>query len=99
MHTPELCGLPSQSSIRRGSPLTCVCSPQEAEGSLPYLLVLCGDHGMSETGSHGGSSEPEVNTPLVLISPAFKRKGKQPADKEGKQICYETEEPKWLKTD
>ncbi len=55
-----------------------VCFSQEAEGSLPYLLVLCGDHGMSETGSHGGSSEPEVNTPLVLISPAFKRKGKLP---------------------
>ncbi|XP_061542655.1 GPI ethanolamine phosphate transferase 2 [Phycodurus eques] len=47
---------------------------KEAEGSFPYLLVLCADHGMSETGSHGGSSEPEVNTPLVLISPAFKRK-------------------------
>ncbi|CAB1337396.1 unnamed protein product, partial [Coregonus sp. 'balchen'] len=29
---------------------------------------------MSETGSHGGSSEHEVNTPLVLISPAFKKK-------------------------
>ncbi|XP_076143663.1 GPI ethanolamine phosphate transferase 2, catalytic subunit [Alosa pseudoharengus] len=47
---------------------------KEAEGTLPNLLVLCGDHGMSETGSHGGSSEPEINTPLVLISPAFKRK-------------------------
>nr|XP_043896449.1 GPI ethanolamine phosphate transferase 2 isoform X1 [Solea senegalensis] len=47
---------------------------KETEESLPYLLVLSGDHGMSETGSHGGSSEPEVNTPLVLISPAFKRK-------------------------
>ncbi|KAM4586047.1 GPI ethanolamine phosphate transferase 2 [Fundulus diaphanus] len=47
---------------------------KETEGSLPYLLVLCGDHGMSETGSHGGSSEPEVNTALLLISPAFKRK-------------------------
>uniref|UniRef100_A0A8C7MGE6 Phosphatidylinositol glycan anchor biosynthesis class G (EMM blood group) n=1 Tax=Oncorhynchus kisutch TaxID=8019 RepID=A0A8C7MGE6_ONCKI len=47
---------------------------KEAEGALPYLLVLCGDHGMSETGSHGGSSEHEVNTPLVLISPAFKKK-------------------------
>ncbi|XP_030622254.1 GPI ethanolamine phosphate transferase 2 isoform X2 [Chanos chanos] len=47
---------------------------RETEGSLPNLLVLCGDHGMSETGSHGGSSEPEINTPLVLISPAFKRK-------------------------
>lgn len=42
---------------------------------LPNLLVLCGDHGMSETGSHGGSSEPEVSTPLVLISPAFPMKG------------------------
>ncbi|XP_018615203.1 GPI ethanolamine phosphate transferase 2 isoform X3 [Scleropages formosus] len=47
---------------------------KETEGSLPNLLVLCGDHGMSETGSHGGSSDPEVRTPLVLISPAFKRK-------------------------
>ncbi|KAG7276917.1 hypothetical protein CRUP_010237 [Coryphaenoides rupestris] len=47
---------------------------KESEGSPPYLLVLCGDHGMSETGSHGGSSEPEVNSPLVLISPAFRRK-------------------------
>ncbi|XP_024919017.1 GPI ethanolamine phosphate transferase 2 isoform X3 [Cynoglossus semilaevis] len=47
---------------------------KQTEGALPYLLVLCGDHGMSETGSHGGSSEPEVNTPLVLISPAFRRK-------------------------
>ncbi|KAI1883855.1 hypothetical protein AGOR_G00236330 [Albula goreensis] len=47
---------------------------RETEGSLPNLLVLCGDHGMSETGSHGGSSDPETNTPLVLISPAFKRK-------------------------
>ncbi|MGH0145837.1 UNVERIFIED_CONTAM: hypothetical protein FKN15_041785 [Acipenser sinensis] len=52
-----------------------ISPPAEEEGSLPNLLVLCGDHGMSETGSHGGSSEPELNTPLVLISPAFKRKG------------------------
>uniref|UniRef100_A0A8C5AVZ3 GPI ethanolamine phosphate transferase 2 C-terminal domain-containing protein n=1 Tax=Gadus morhua TaxID=8049 RepID=A0A8C5AVZ3_GADMO len=47
---------------------------KETEGAPPYLLVLCGDHGMSETGSHGGSSEPEVNTALVLVSPAFRRK-------------------------
>uniref|UniRef100_A0A8C1J6M6 Phosphatidylinositol glycan anchor biosynthesis class G n=1 Tax=Cyprinus carpio TaxID=7962 RepID=A0A8C1J6M6_CYPCA len=47
---------------------------KESEGTLPNLLVLCGDHGMSETGSHGGSSEPEINTPLVLISPTFRRK-------------------------
>lgn len=48
---------------------------KEAEGSPPYLLVLCGDHGMSEMGSHGGSSDPEVNTALLLVSPAFRRKG------------------------
>ncbi|XP_075459810.1 GPI ethanolamine phosphate transferase 2, catalytic subunit isoform X4 [Ascaphus truei] len=42
--------------------------------SPPSLLVICGDHGMSETGSHGGSSDEEVDTPLVLISSAFERK-------------------------
>ncbi|XP_039580003.1 GPI ethanolamine phosphate transferase 2 isoform X6 [Passer montanus] len=41
------------------------------EASLPNLLVVCGDHGMSETGSHGGSSEGEVHTPLLFISSAF----------------------------
>lgn len=49
----------------------------QEEASLPNLLVVCGDHGMSETGSHGGSSEGEVHTPLLFISSAFeKRSGK-----------------------
>ncbi|XP_078223894.1 GPI ethanolamine phosphate transferase 2, catalytic subunit isoform X3 [Callithrix jacchus] len=47
---------------------------KEREVALPSLLVLCGDHGMSETGSHGASSMEEVNTPLILISSAFERK-------------------------
>ncbi|XP_069352599.1 GPI ethanolamine phosphate transferase 2 isoform X3 [Eulemur rufifrons] len=47
---------------------------KERETLLPNLLVLCGDHGMSETGSHGASSTEEVNTPLILISSAFERK-------------------------
>ncbi|XP_029805882.1 GPI ethanolamine phosphate transferase 2 isoform X3 [Suricata suricatta] len=47
---------------------------EERENLLPNLLVLCGDHGMSETGSHGASSMEEVNTPLILISSAFERK-------------------------
>uniref|UniRef100_A0A8D0GUC8 Phosphatidylinositol glycan anchor biosynthesis class G (EMM blood group) n=1 Tax=Sphenodon punctatus TaxID=8508 RepID=A0A8D0GUC8_SPHPU len=47
---------------------------KEGELSLPDLLVICGDHGMSETGSHGGSSLEEVHTPLLLISSAFDRK-------------------------
>ncbi|XP_065596739.1 GPI ethanolamine phosphate transferase 2 isoform X2 [Cyrtonyx montezumae] len=47
---------------------------KEGEDSLPSLLVVCGDHGMSETGSHGGSSEGEVHTPLLFISSAFEKK-------------------------
>ncbi|XP_008585469.1 PREDICTED: GPI ethanolamine phosphate transferase 2-like [Galeopterus variegatus] len=47
---------------------------KERDTVLPNLLVLCGDHGMSETGSHGASSIGEVNTPLILISSAFERK-------------------------
>ncbi|XP_019513557.1 PREDICTED: GPI ethanolamine phosphate transferase 2 isoform X3 [Hipposideros armiger] len=47
---------------------------EEKKTRLPTLLVLCGDHGMSETGGHGASSPEEVNTPLLLISSAFERK-------------------------
>ncbi|XP_018425316.1 PREDICTED: GPI ethanolamine phosphate transferase 2 isoform X2 [Nanorana parkeri] len=44
------------------------------EDSAPNVIVVCGDHGMSEVGSHGGSSEEEIQTPLVLISSAFQNK-------------------------
>uniref|UniRef100_A0A4W3J619 Phosphatidylinositol glycan anchor biosynthesis class G (EMM blood group) n=1 Tax=Callorhinchus milii TaxID=7868 RepID=A0A4W3J619_CALMI len=47
---------------------------KEDETSLPSLLILCGDHGMSDTGNHGGSSNHEMHTPLVLISSAFRNK-------------------------
>ncbi|XP_060044383.1 GPI ethanolamine phosphate transferase 2 isoform X2 [Erinaceus europaeus] len=47
---------------------------EERKALSPSLLVLCGDHGMSETGSHGASSLEEVNTPLILISSSFERK-------------------------
>ena len=39
----------------------------------PSLLLLCGDHGMSEQGSHGGSSPSETTTPLILMSSAFNK--------------------------
>ncbi|XP_070791556.1 GPI ethanolamine phosphate transferase 2 isoform X4 [Pituophis catenifer annectens] len=45
------------------------------KGTLPNLLVVCGDHGMSETGNHGGSSESEIRTPLLFVSSAFQRTG------------------------
>ncbi|XP_022410472.1 GPI ethanolamine phosphate transferase 2 isoform X1 [Delphinapterus leucas] len=47
---------------------------EERETLLPNLLVLCGDHGMSEAGGHGASSVEEVNTAMILISSAFERK-------------------------
>uniref|UniRef100_A0A8C5K6Y3 Phosphatidylinositol glycan anchor biosynthesis, class G n=1 Tax=Jaculus jaculus TaxID=51337 RepID=A0A8C5K6Y3_JACJA len=47
---------------------------KERETLSPSLLIVCGDHGMSETGSHGASSTEEVSTPLILISSAFERK-------------------------
>uniref|UniRef100_A0A2I2Z3E2 Phosphatidylinositol glycan anchor biosynthesis class G (EMM blood group) n=1 Tax=Gorilla gorilla gorilla TaxID=9595 RepID=A0A2I2Z3E2_GORGO len=65
----------SHSFVAEAKPPT-VTMPRikERETPLPNLLVLCGDHGMSETGSHGASSTEEVNTPLILISSAFERK-------------------------
>ncbi|XP_008016406.1 GPI ethanolamine phosphate transferase 2 isoform X7 [Chlorocebus sabaeus] len=65
----------SHSFVAEAKPPT-VTMPRikERETPLPNLLVLCGDHGMSETGSHGASSMEEVNTPLILISSAFERK-------------------------
>ncbi|KAM5272081.1 GPI ethanolamine phosphate transferase 2 isoform 2-T2 [Ctenodactylus gundi] len=47
---------------------------KERETPTPSLLVVCGDHGMSETGSHGAASTEEVRTPLILVSSAFERK-------------------------
>ena len=45
------------------------------ESEAPSLLVLCGDHGMSDAGSHGGASSAETSTPLVFMSPLFERGG------------------------
>ncbi|KAF2094017.1 alkaline phosphatase-like protein [Rhizodiscina lignyota] len=36
------------------------------------LLVLCGDHGMTDGGNHGGSAPGETSPALVFISPKFK---------------------------
>ncbi|XP_015685389.1 GPI ethanolamine phosphate transferase 2-like, partial [Protobothrops mucrosquamatus] len=50
-------------------------SKEREKRTLPNLLVVCGDHGMSETGNHGGSSESEIRTPLLFVSSAFLRTG------------------------
>uniref|UniRef100_A0A7M5V2Y5 GPI ethanolamine phosphate transferase 2 C-terminal domain-containing protein n=1 Tax=Clytia hemisphaerica TaxID=252671 RepID=A0A7M5V2Y5_9CNID len=31
------------------------------------MIVITGDHGMSNAGSHGGSSKEEINTPLIFL--------------------------------
>lgn len=36
------------------------------------LLVLCGDHGMTDGGNHGGSAPGETSPALVFISPKFR---------------------------
>jgi len=43
----------------------------DIERGVKSLMVLCGDHGMSDVGSHGGASHPEVMTPLVFFSSQF----------------------------
>ncbi|XP_068232796.1 GPI ethanolamine phosphate transferase 2 [Palaemon carinicauda] len=37
----------------------------------PYLVLVCGDHGMSDAGGHGGSSHSEVTTSAMLFSDTF----------------------------
>jgi len=44
---------------------------QDGSRLLPSLLVVCGDHGMSDHGGHGGSSPSETGTPLIFISSMF----------------------------
>ncbi|XP_059613175.1 GPI ethanolamine phosphate transferase 2 [Phlebotomus argentipes] len=34
---------------------------------LPSLFIVTGDHGMRDTGGHGGSSAPEVTVPLLVV--------------------------------
>lgn len=48
----------------------------EAQEVMPHLrsslMVLCGDHGMTDTGNHGGSSASETSTAMLLISPRLR---------------------------
>ncbi|KAA8643181.1 mannose-ethanolamine phosphotransferase LAS21 [Aspergillus tanneri] len=36
------------------------------------LFIVCGDHGMTDAGNHGGSSMGETSPALLFISPMFK---------------------------
>eukprot|EP01113_Clastostelium_recurvatum_P044384 TRINITY_DN7490_c0_g1_i4.p1 TRINITY_DN7490_c0_g1~~TRINITY_DN7490_c0_g1_i4.p1 ORF type:complete len:1093 (-),score=251.77 TRINITY_DN7490_c0_g1_i4:18-3296(-) len=37
----------------------------------PTLFVVCSDHGMTDAGNHGGSSDAETSAVLVFMSPFF----------------------------
>lgn len=39
----------------------------QAKKDHKTLMVICGDHGMSKEGNHGGDSGPEVNTAMVFL--------------------------------
>ena len=46
----------------------------EVDSSLQStLLVLCGDHGMTDAGNHGGAAESETSPALVFLSPKLRR--------------------------
>ncbi|KAF8771810.1 GPI ethanolamine phosphate transferase 2 like protein [Argiope bruennichi] len=38
------------------------------ESEMQSLIVICGDHGMTAAGSHGGITKSELLTPLVFIN-------------------------------
>ena len=42
---------------------------QDTEDDSPAMLVLTGDHGMSDQGGHGGASPQETDVPVVMLSP------------------------------
>ena len=47
------------------------CALQDRKAGTSTVLLLCGDHGMSDQGSHGGSSSSETAVPLVFISDQY----------------------------
>ncbi|KAK3089470.1 hypothetical protein FSP39_003870 [Pinctada imbricata] len=40
----------------------------QSKDSLPNLLIVCGDHGMSDQGGHGGASDSEIKVPVMFLS-------------------------------
>lgn len=40
---------------------------------LPPLILILGDHGMSDAGSHGGASLSETLTPIMAVHPKGRR--------------------------
>nr|CAD7590243.1 unnamed protein product [Timema genevievae] len=45
----------------------CETTAIDATSELPSVMVVCGDHGMKDSGSHGGASLEEVLVPIITI--------------------------------
>ena len=41
----------------------------------PSMLIVCGDHGMSDQGGHGGASPGEIAVPVLFLSPQISNSG------------------------
>lgn len=48
---------------------------EQEEHLKSTLFVVCGDHGMTDAGNHGGSSVSETSPALLFISPTFRNTG------------------------
>ncbi|GFO34827.1 GPI ethanolamine phosphate transferase 2, partial [Plakobranchus ocellatus] len=46
----------------------------------PSLLIVCGDHGMSDQGGHGGATPSEISVPLIFLSPQITNAGSVPSN-------------------
>ncbi|XP_049963220.1 GPI ethanolamine phosphate transferase 2 isoform X1 [Schistocerca serialis cubense] len=40
---------------------------KNTNGGKPSLMVICGDHGMKDSGGHGGASLPEITVPIIAV--------------------------------
>ncbi len=44
---------------------------KDIEDGRKSLIIALGDHGMADNGNHGGSSDPEINTAAIFLSPTL----------------------------
>lgn len=51
--------------IKNSSPMS---QKADDQNILPSYLIITGDHGMADIGGHGSSSQPEITTPLIILS-------------------------------
>lgn len=61
-----------QMTYHGSTSLTIVLSPRSVLDRLQNdtLLVVMGDHGMTDTGDHGGESQKETDAAIFLYSPS-----------------------------